>query len=98
MSSILSLVAGVPPARRAGDVPVSGPVLVEGIEAIDVTPIGAELFGLGHGAFERGRRNLGRPASVFDPPRTRWNYERPVPAARSWRACTTMPSKMPLVV
>ncbi len=43
---------------RAGDVPVSGPVLVKGVESIDVTPIGAELFGLGHGAFAQTRSIL----------------------------------------
>jgi uncharacterized protein (TIGR02594 family) len=36
---------------RAGDVPDGGPILVKGIDAIDVTRIGEELFGLGHSAY-----------------------------------------------
>ena len=36
---------------RAGDVPEGGPVLVDGIDAIDVTAIGEELFDLGHSPY-----------------------------------------------
>lgn len=36
---------------RAGDVPGGRPVLVDGIDAIDVTEVGEELFGLGHSAY-----------------------------------------------
>lgn len=36
---------------RAGDVPYDGPILVTGVDTIDVTAIGAELFGSGHGAY-----------------------------------------------
>jgi esterase/lipase superfamily enzyme len=36
---------------RAGDVPPSGPLVVDGIDTIDVTAIGAELLGLGHSVF-----------------------------------------------
>jgi esterase/lipase superfamily enzyme len=36
---------------RAGDVPSSGPLVVNGIDTIDVTAIGAELFGIGHAVF-----------------------------------------------
>ena len=43
---------------RAGDVPETGPILVEGINSIDVTPIGAELFGLGHGPYAKARSVL----------------------------------------
>jgi hypothetical protein len=44
---------------RAGDVPEGGPILIDGIDAIDVTAIGAELFGLGHGPFASTRRGPG---------------------------------------
>jgi esterase/lipase superfamily enzyme len=40
---------------RAGDVSDSGPILVDGIDAIDVSPIGEEIFGLGHGAYAQTR-------------------------------------------
>jgi esterase/lipase superfamily enzyme len=38
---------------RAGDVPSSGPLVVDGIDTIDVTAIGAELFGIGHAVFAK---------------------------------------------
>jgi esterase/lipase superfamily enzyme len=34
---------------RAGDVPPQGPLLVDNVDAIDVTEVGAEIFGLNHG-------------------------------------------------
>ena len=43
---------------RAGDVPRSGPLVVDGIDAIDVASIGKELFGLGHGHFAQTRSML----------------------------------------
>jgi esterase/lipase superfamily enzyme len=43
---------------RAGDVPDEGPVTVEGVDTIDVTAIGSELFGLGHGPFASARSIL----------------------------------------
>jgi len=50
---------------RAGDVPSSGPILVDGIETIDVTPIGAEVFGLGHGPFASTRSILNDIALII---------------------------------
>jgi esterase/lipase superfamily enzyme len=44
----MELAGGV---ARAGYVTGQGPVLVEGIDTIDVSEIGEEIFGLGHGAF-----------------------------------------------
>jgi esterase/lipase superfamily enzyme len=43
---------------RAGDVPEVGPVLVDGVDTIDVTAVGAELFGFGHGPFASARSIL----------------------------------------
>jgi esterase/lipase superfamily enzyme len=45
-------------APRAGDVSRNQPVLVEGVEAIDVTAIGNELFGLNHDVFAAQRSLL----------------------------------------
>ena len=36
---------------RAGDISNGQPVLIEGVDAIDITEIGSEIFGLGHGAY-----------------------------------------------
>lgn len=36
---------------RAGDVPPDGPIVVPGIDSIDVTALGAEMFDLGHSAY-----------------------------------------------
>jgi esterase/lipase superfamily enzyme len=44
--------AGVP---RAGDVPNDGPVVVTGIETIDVTALGEDLLGLNHDVFATTR-------------------------------------------
>jgi esterase/lipase superfamily enzyme len=44
-------------APRAGDVFENCPVLVDGVEAIDVTAVGNELFGLNHNTFA-GTRSL----------------------------------------
>lgn len=43
---------------RAGDVPPTGPIVVEGIDSIDVTAIGGEMFGLGHSVFATTRSIL----------------------------------------
>jgi len=50
---------------RAGDVPASGPILINGVDTIDVTAIGAELFGLGHGPFASTRSILNDIALVI---------------------------------
>lgn len=36
---------------RAGDISDGKPVLMDGIDAIDITAIGSEIFGTGHGAY-----------------------------------------------
>jgi|SRR6516225_7357235 len=43
---------GVP---RAGDVPASGPLIAQGIDTIDVTAIGDDLFGLNHDEYSSNR-------------------------------------------
>jgi esterase/lipase superfamily enzyme len=43
---------------RAGDVTTAGPVIVDGIDTIDVTPLGEELFGLNHDTFATSRSVL----------------------------------------
>jgi esterase/lipase superfamily enzyme len=43
---------------RAGDVPAQGPIVLNDIDSIDVTPIGAEIFGLGHGHYAQNRSVL----------------------------------------
>jgi len=40
---------------RAGDVPGAGPVVLPGLDTIDVTPIGDELFGIHHNEFVTNR-------------------------------------------
>jgi len=46
---------GVP---RAGDVPATGPLLVEGMDTIDVTAIGSDLLGLNHSEYSGNRALL----------------------------------------
>lgn len=41
--------------ERAGDVPAGGPIVVAGVDTIDVTEVGAELLGLGHGSYANRR-------------------------------------------
>jgi esterase/lipase superfamily enzyme len=63
---------GVP---RAGDMPESGPLLIDGIDLIDVTVLGEDMFGLNHGVFARSRSvldDLGRiVSSGIRPPHVR---------------------------
>jgi esterase/lipase superfamily enzyme len=46
------LAGGVP---RAGDVPLTGPVVVPGVETLDVSALGEEMFGLNHNTFAQAR-------------------------------------------
>ena len=46
------LARGIP---RAGDVPADGPVLLDGVDTIDVTAIGDELLGVNHDVFATNR-------------------------------------------
>lgn len=50
------LLAGAVP--RAGDVPADGPVLISGMDSIDVTAIGTEILGLNDGTFAQNRSVL----------------------------------------
>lgn len=46
------LAGGIP---RAGDVPAGGPIILPGVETIDVTAVGDSLFGLNHDTFAGSR-------------------------------------------
>ncbi len=52
LASSRVLAGGVP---RAGDVPSDGPIIMPGLETIDVTALGEELFGLNHTTFAQSR-------------------------------------------
>jgi esterase/lipase superfamily enzyme len=75
---------------RAGDVPASGPILVDGVDTIDVTAIGAEMFGLGHDPFASTRSVLNDIAIILStgtrPPNKRLVEIRgmPVGAVPKW--------------
>jgi esterase/lipase superfamily enzyme len=43
---------GIP---RAGDVPLSGPIVLAGLETLDVSTLGEEMFGLNHTTFAQAR-------------------------------------------
>ena len=81
---------GVP---RAGDVPPDGPITAEGIDTIDVTAIGNDLFALNHSAFSNNRAlidDIGRLILTSTrPPHVRSPQLQRVPAAsqqtRYWR-------------
>ena len=64
---------GVP---RAGDVPSSGPVVVAGIDTIDVTAISTELFSLNHSGYAQKAAILGDIQALIQsglrPPEKRW--------------------------
>ena len=77
---------------RAGDVPVDGPLLIADIDAIDVTAVGEEIFGLNHGAFAENRTILSDIMLLLSkgirPPGDRAAYIRGMPDALSprwWR-------------
>ena len=40
---------------RAGDVPAGGPIVLPGLETIDVSSMGEEMFGLNHNTFAAAR-------------------------------------------
>src|SRR5262249_41293048 len=46
------LAGGIP---RAGDVPPTGPIILPGVETIDVTAVGEHIFGLNHNVFAGSR-------------------------------------------
>jgi esterase/lipase superfamily enzyme len=81
---------GVP---RAGDIPTTGPLIVEGMDTIDVTAIGNELFGLNHSEYSSNRSlidDIGRLILTGTrPPNVRSPQLRSVPEGASipryWR-------------
>ncbi len=77
---------------RAGDVSEDGPLLVAGVDTIDVTAVGEEIFGLNHGAFAKDRTILSDIMLLLSrgirPPSDRAAYIRGMPdsgAAKWWR-------------
>lgn len=73
------IAGGIP---RAGDVPASGPLLVDGIDSIDVTAIGGEILGLGHSVFASRRsilNDIGLVMLGIRPPHQRLREMRGVP-------------------
>jgi esterase/lipase superfamily enzyme len=71
---------GVP---RAGDVPPDGPLVADGMDTIDVTAIGHDLFGLNHSEYSSNRALLDDIGRIFAtgtrPPNTRSPQLRSVP-------------------
>lgn len=77
---------------RAGEVTVDGPVVLSGVDTIDVTAVGEELFGINHDVFAAKRPLIDDIAGVLDgrrPPNARLKEIWPVPASppppRYWR-------------
>ena len=50
---------------RAGDVPDTGPVILPGLDTIDVTPLGGDWFGLNHSGYADKRNVLNDLASLL---------------------------------
>jgi esterase/lipase superfamily enzyme len=79
-------------APRAGDVPGNGPLVVHGIDTIDVSAIGNELFGLNHDTFATNRSlidDIGHVLKGQRPPNERSSQIRGEPEGlippRYWR-------------
>jgi len=68
---------------RAGDVPLGGPVLVPGLDSIDVTALGTDFFGLNHGTYAQARSVINDMGLLFSgrvrPPSKRLPEIRDVP-------------------
>ena len=81
---------GVP---RAGDVPPGGPLLVPGMDVIDVTAVGEDMFALNHTVFAEQRSvldDLGRIViSRTRPPHVRSPTLKPMP--RTWKKTPSGP-------
>ena len=71
-----AIVGGIP---RAGDVPREGPIVLPGLETIDVTALGDEMFGLNHTVFATARE-------LIDDIRLLVTDGRPLPRLASERA------------
>ena len=50
---------------RAGDVPDTGPVIVAGVDTIDVTAVGTEIFSLNHNVYAKNRGVLDDLGQIF---------------------------------
>lgn len=77
---------------RAGDVPAGGPVLIDRVDAIDVTAVGDDVFGLNHGVFAAKKSVLNDVKLLLSrgirPPSERLAEIRGMPegaASRWWR-------------
>jgi esterase/lipase superfamily enzyme len=67
---------------RAGDIIDGKPILVDGVEAIDITAIGTEIFGFNHTQFATNRAVMDDIKLMFEgvePPTARLTEIRPVP-------------------
>lgn len=82
------LAGGVP---RAGDVPVSGPIILPNLETIDVTAVGDDITGINHNVFAASREVMEDISALLkaDRPPPRLAQIRPVPEPpsppRFWR-------------
>lgn len=78
---------------RAGDVPLGGPVVLPGLDSIDVTALGTDFFGLNHGTYAQSRSVINDMGLLFSghvrPPSKRLPEIRDVPEdvqpPRYWR-------------
>ena len=80
---------------RAGDVPAAGPLVLPGIDTIDITAVGNDAFALNHGTYSSSRsviEDIGRIISatgIVRPPHRRSTQLRRVPELseqpRYWR-------------
>lgn len=79
---------GIP---RAGDVPAEGPIVLPGLETLDVTLLGEEMFGLNHTTFAQARPLIDDIQLILSQGRhaPRMAQERPFPEnvtpPRYWR-------------
>jgi Alpha/beta hydrolase of unknown function (DUF900) len=90
----LEIARSVAKAPRAGDIFNGEPLIVTGMDTIDVTSVGNELFGLNHGVYA-ATRSLVNDIKILlkskvRPPNERIPEIRPVPeglgiAAKYWR-------------
>ena len=83
------IVAGGIP--RAGDVPINGPIVLPGLETLDVSALGEEMFGLNHTTFAQARPLIDDIQLILSEGRhaPRLAQERPMPENASvpkyWR-------------
>jgi esterase/lipase superfamily enzyme len=84
----MRVAGGIP---RAGDVPAEGPIVLPGLETLDVTALGQEMFGLNHTTFAQARPLIDDISLILSESRhaPRLAQERPMPenasAPKYWR-------------